>query len=97
MKSRQYRPVLSFGQQGSAAEMLSYPRGLAVNERNEIVVADNGNNSVQVFSSDGTYLRSFGRYGGKQGEFNLPNGIVFDTNSKIIVADTFNHRVPSFQ
>ena len=37
MISRQYRPVLSFGQEGSAVGMLSFPRGLAVNERNEIL------------------------------------------------------------
>ena len=98
MKSRQYRPVLSFGQLGSAAGMLSFPRGLAVNERDEIAVADSGsaNNRVQVFSSDGTCLRSFGSKGDKQGEFNLPNGIVFDTNSNIIVADTNNNRVQVF-
>ena len=94
MKSRQYRPVLSFGREGSG--MLRFPRGLAVNERDEILVADSDNNKVQVFRSDGTFLRSFGRMGGEQGEFNFPNGIVFDTNSNIIVADSYNHRVQVF-
>ena len=93
MKSRQYRPVLPLGRQRSSPGMLSCPRGLAVNERDEIAVADSGDHSVQVFSSDGTPLRSFGGEGGKQGEFNYPTGIAFDTNSNIIVADTENHRV----
>ena len=59
VKPRQFRPVLSFGQYGSAAGMLSYPWGVAVNERNDIAVTDIGNDRIQVFSSDGTYLRSF--------------------------------------
>ena len=96
VKSRQYRPVLSFGEFGRSAGQLSCPWGLAVNERNEIAVADAGNNRVQVFSSDGTHVRSFGRVGGKQGEFNCPCGIAFDRNSNIIVADTNNHRVQVF-
>ena len=75
VKPRQFRPVLSFGQRGSSAGMLQLPWGVAVNERDEIVVTELGNSRVQVFSSDGTYLRSFGRKGNKQGEFNYPRGI----------------------
>ena len=96
VKPRQYRPVLSFGQQGSAAEMLSKPWGVAVNERNEIAVTEFNNHRVLVFSSDGTYLRSFGRKGNNQGEFNWPAGIAFDKNGNIIVVDCGNHRVQFF-
>ena len=45
--------------------MFRYPWGVAVNERDEIVVTDNDNNRVQLFSSDGTCLKSFGREGDK--------------------------------
>ena len=37
-------------------------------ERNEIEVTDNGDNRIQVFSSDGIFLRLFGRNGDKQVE-----------------------------
>jgi len=97
VKPRQFRPVLTFGQRGSAAGMLSVPWGVAVNERNEIVVADNGNHRIQVFSSDGTFLRSFGRKGDKQGEFNFLRGIALDVkNENILVVDRSNHRVQLF-
>ena len=97
VKPRQYRPVLSFGQKGSAAGMLSMPWGVAVNERNEIAVTEIGNHRIQVFSSDGTYLRSFGRKGDKQGELNWPAGIAFDIkNENILVVDSDNHRVQLF-
>ena len=96
VKPRQFRSVSSFGQQGSAVGMLVCPWGVAVNERDEIAVTDNDNNRIQVFSSDGTYLRSFGRKGDKQGEFKFPRGIAFDRNGNVIVVDSFNHRVQVF-
>ncbi|CAH3109966.1 unnamed protein product [Pocillopora meandrina] len=96
VKPRQFRPLLSFGQQGSSTEMLLSPWGVAVNERDEIVVTELGNNRVQVFSSDGTYLRSFGRKGNKQGEFNFPCGITIHETNNIIVVDSGNHRVQLF-
>ena len=97
VKPRQFRPILSFGQQGAAAGILSKPWGVAVNERNEIAVTEVGNHRIQVFSSDGTYLRSCGRKGDKQGELNSPAGIAFDiTNENILVVDSANHRVQLF-
>ncbi|XP_068684399.1 E3 ubiquitin-protein ligase TRIM71-like [Montipora foliosa] len=95
VKRRQFRPVLSFGEQGSDAGMLSKPWGVAVNDKDEIAVSESGNHRVQIFSSNGTHLRSFGKKGNQQGEFNLPAGIAFHDN-KIIVADVRNHRVQLF-
>ena len=96
VKCRQFRPVLSFGCKGSAVGMFGRPWGLAVNEHKEIAVTETDNSRVQVFSSDGTYLRSFGRNGGKQGEFNWPAGIAFDKNGHIIILDGNNNRVQVF-
>ena len=97
VKPRQFRPVLSFGKHGSAKEDFTYPWAAAVNERDEIVITDSCNNRVQVFSSDGTYLRSFGSKGNKEGEFNSPKGIAIDNESGIIfIADTANHRIQLF-
>ena len=96
IKTRQYRPVLSFGREGSLAGLFDCPWGVTVNERNEIAVTDEDNNRVQVFNIDGTYLRSFGRKGDQEGEFDDPRGIVFLNNGNIIVADSFNNRVQMF-
>ena len=98
VKPRQFRPVLSFGQQGSAAGIFRNPWGVVVNERNEIAAtAEIGNNNIQVFSSDGTCLRSFGRRGDKQEELISPAGIAFDKkNENILVVDHDNHRVQLF-
>ena len=95
-KPRQFRHVLSFGKQGLSVGMRCSPYGVAVNERDEIAVTDTDNHRVQVFSSDGTYLRSFGRKGNKQGELDWPAGIAFDKNKRSIVVDNNNHRVQLF-
>ena len=67
-----------------------------MNERDEIAVSDSGNHRVQVFSSDGTYLRSFGEEGNRQGQFQTPSGIAFGTNDNIIVGESGNQFIQIF-
>ena len=89
VKARQFNPVLSFG-------MFVEPWGVAVNESNEIAVTDGGNDLVQIFSSDGTYLRSFGSGGVEEGEFNSPAGVAYLDHGNIVVADSENNRLQVF-
>ena len=96
LKPFQVKPVLSFGNKGSGEGMFKYPYGVAVNDGDEIVVADYANHRVQVFDSNGTFLRSFGRQGKNAGEFNSPFGIATDKDRKIFVADHSNHGVQIF-
>jgi len=98
VKLFQARPVFSFGKQGSSVGMFNHPRGVAVNARDEIVLPDCWNHRVQIFTSDGKYLRSFGREGNKAGEFKYPTGITCHTNRNIFVADNMynNYRIKIF-
>ena len=90
------KPVLCFGKEGKGDGMFTYSRGVAVTDKDEIVVADEGNDRVQVFDSNGTFLRSFGRGGQNVGEFNHPDGLAIDKDGNIFVADRFLHRVQIF-
>lgn len=90
------KPVLSFGKQGSSAGMFVEPWGVAVNAKDEIAVTDFGNNTVQIFDSDGNYLRSFGRFGTNKGEFRRPTGIAYNNNGNIFVVDNGNRRIQIF-
>ena len=93
VKPRQFRPVLSFGQQ-----ILKLPWGVAVNEQDEIAVSDVGNRKIHLFSSNGTYIESLGGLGhqlGQPAEFNRPTGIAFYAEN-FIVAERGNHRVQEF-
>ena len=96
VKPRQYKLVLSVGEEGSSARMFDGPWSVAVNEHNEIAVSDSNNYRVKIFSGDGTYLRSFGKKGDKEGEFNKPSGIAYLNNGNIVVADAVNKRLQIF-
>ena len=88
VKPRQFRPVLSFGEQILKIK----PWGVAVNEQDEIAVSDVGNHKIHLFKSDGTHIRSFGGKGAQHGEFDWPSGIAYHGDN-IIVSELLNHRV----
>ena len=90
------KPVSSFGKEGSDVGMFNCPTGMAVSNRDEIAVADEWNYRVQIFNSNGDFIRSFGRQGSNEGEFKYPRGIAFNKDGKIFVADNIKHRVQIF-
>ena len=96
VKPFQFRPVLSFREEGSSVGKFNWPRGVAVNANDEIAVTDQLNHRVQIFSSEGKFLRSFGKKGDMVGEFNNPRGITFHNNGNIFVTDCYNHRIQIF-
>ena len=71
-------------------------RGVAVDELGFIFVADSGNNRIQIFNPDGTFLRAFGRWGQNDGEFKGLEGIAVNSKGNILVADRENHRIQIF-
>ena len=87
------KPVFSFGENGSVDGMFKYPKGVAVTDKDEIVVADQLNDRVQVFDSNGAFLRFFGHKAVNDGEFKCPSGIVIDKDRNIFVADHSNHKI----
>ena len=76
--------------------IFSYYRGVAVDEQGYIFVADSGNNRIQIFNPDGTFLRAFGRWGQSDGEFKGLEGIAVNAQGNILVADRENHRIQIF-
>ena len=93
---REFRHSSSFGKFGHRFGELNHPWGLAVNARNEIAVCDTRNNRVQVFNTNGHWLRALGTKGDGQGNLNFPNGIAWDSDGTIFVVDCNNHRVNKF-
>ena len=73
---------------------LGAPRGVAVNQRGEVVVTEAS--CVTVFSPSGAKLRSFGTLGSHRGQFDYPYGVTVDDEGNILVADHNNHRIQKF-
>ena len=96
LKPFKVKPVLSFGKRGLGDGMFNYPFGVAVSDGDEILVADHENHQVQLFDSNGTFLRSFGHKGETAGELDNPIGIAIDKDRNIFLSDWGDHRVQIF-
>ena len=72
------------------------PRGVAVNKREEVIVAEGDGHCVSIFSPTGEKLQSFGSYGSGRGQFNEPRGVAVDDDGNILVVDKNNHRIQKF-
>lgn len=91
------KPKLVIGKPGKEYGEFIWPLDVAVNTfNNQILVADSNNHRIQVFESDGKFVRSFGRQGNREGQFDCIDGIFVDSMSNIYVVDRLNHRKSYF-
>lgn len=85
------------GNPGIGPGQFLQPHGLAVTSDHprRLLVADTGNQRIQVLSLDGDHLFQFGKFGTGEGQFNDPWAITVETN-RIYVSDRGNHRIQVF-
>ncbi len=89
-----YRFVLSWGEQGTGPGQFDQPIGIAF-AAGEIFVSDAGNNRIQVFDTEGRYLRAFGAPGDGPGELARPMHLDIRAG-KLYVAEYVNDRIQVF-
>lgn len=87
------RQLFQLGGRGSEPGSFTWPRGIAVGPDNSIVVADSSNHRVQVFDSNGIFVKDFGQYGNNEGEFDCLAGVAVNRIGQYIIADRYNHRI----
>ena len=81
------RKVKSFGSQGSSPGQFRGPEGVAVDDEDNILVADSGNRRIQKFTSDVEFLMASDNLG-----LNNPVGVAIHPRSKkLFVADKDDH------
>ncbi len=97
------QPIKTWGQYGQpsadnpeSASNLWGPRGIAVDSKGQVFVADTGNKRIVVFDKDGNYITAFGSDGFDPGQFDEPVGIAIAPGGTIYVTDTWNQRVQAF-
>lgn len=82
---------------GSGQIQLRNPHDIAVHPTSGLVfVADSGNNRIQVFKSDLSFLHTINNYQFNQpkissGCFNEPIGVTFDCDNNLYVSEYLNH------
>jgi len=77
------------------AGMFYGPRGITA-FGGQIYVTDTGNERVQVFAEDGTFIRALGTPGDGDNQLREPVGIAVATDGTIHVADSHNARIARF-
>lgn len=79
----------------SAGSLLS-PRGVAVDRRGFVFVADSQRNVVLKLDPNGQVVTRVGSPGTGDAQFNEPWGLAVDKDGFVYVADTWNHRIQKF-
>jgi DNA-binding beta-propeller fold protein YncE len=88
--------VASFGQAGNGPGEFNRPEGLCVDAHDRLYVADSCNHRIQVFSSDGKFLRAYGKPGRGLGELSYPYDICVDSTGRQYVCEFGNSRIQVF-
>ncbi len=82
-----------------AAEGLSKPAGLAINQGTEDVYVSNdgvGANDIVELGPEGKYIRKWGHEGKGDSEFKEPAGVAVDSAGNVWVSDRGNNRIQEF-
>jgi len=69
------------------------PRGMAIDSKQRLYVADALAHTIDVYTLQGTRLTGFGERGFGPGQFNYPNDIAVDGRNRIYITDRENNQV----
>ena len=74
---------------------LNNPRGLALDSRRRLYIADSGNNRIIIYDTQSGSVTNWGgpTNGAALGQFYQPQAIAIDANDNVYIADTHNYRI----
>lgn len=88
-------PLSNWGSAGSGNGQFNFAYGIAIDNSDNVYVADTNNHRIQKFTSTGTFIAQFGAFGSGDGQFSSPAGLACD-GTDLYVADEANNRVQKF-
>ena len=74
------RLLMTWGEKGAGPGQFSTPHALAMDSRGRLFVGDRGNNRIQIFDQDGSFLDEWDQFGN-------PSGMYIDKNDVLYVSD----------
>ena len=98
-----YGCVLTIGTPGTSGTgdgVFNHPWGLAVDDEDNLYVADCDNHRIQKFSSSGDFITKWGIADSNDasagGRFENPTEVTVDSSGNVYVADNNNYRIQKF-
>ena len=88
--------ILEFGSYGSNDGQFTRVTSLALDQDENVYVADEWLNRISIFDKEGNFLDKWGTPGARDGELNRPWGLTFDRQNDLWVVDSGNNRVQKF-
>jgi DNA-binding beta-propeller fold protein YncE len=93
--------VTKWGTYGTEDGQFNFPWGIAIDSIGYVYITDIGWNSelnhrIQIFDSNGNFLKKWGSYGKGNGQFDMPHGIAVNLTGFIYVVDHNNNRIQVF-
>ena len=88
--------VLNFGSFGPAPGQFNRAESLTLDLEGRLIVADACNHRIQVFDTDGKFLRSFGSAGNGASELSYPYDVCVDGQGRYYVCEFGNSRIQVF-
>ncbi len=99
--------IRKWGSNGRENGQFKLPVGIAVLVRSQdrghlsqdlVYVTELDNHRVQVFGSDGNFIRKWGTRGSDDGQFNAPHGVaVHPTRDLVFISDLNGNRIQAFR
>ena len=88
--------VYQWGQHGSGPGEFLRPQGLAMDDRDQLWVADASNHRIQVFDVSGdepVFIKSVGSSGSRSGQLSYPYQVNTNDDGTLTVCEFGNHRI----
>jgi len=89
--------VKKWGAYDNAVDVFNDARGIAIDDKDRIFVAETGKNRILVSDTDGNFIMEWGSYGFCNGYFRGPVDVALDLYGNVYVVEEGNKRVQKFR
>jgi ABC-type Fe3+ transport system permease subunit len=84
--------LYAFGRFGAGDGEFSRPQSMVI-DGETLYVTDACNHRIEVFKTDGRFVRTMGKIGSDLGQFRFPYGLDMDSKGRLVVCEFGNNRV----
>jgi DNA-binding beta-propeller fold protein YncE len=86
----------TLGSMGVSTGTFNNPTNIFTDSSGQVYITDSLNFRIQIFTHNGTFIRSFGKNGDSPGHFARPKGVAVDSDGNIYVVDSLFDNIQIF-